>query len=102
MLRLNDKEATSQASDLFKNLYLKEAVRTLQNKLLGVNSFFATKSRKIANKNAPFDLKKKKKGKTDRTHGLLRGGGIVSQRTKIPGFGSLNISLRVRRLLYVN
>lgn len=77
------------------------AVRTLQNKRLGVNSFFATKGRKIANKNAPFHLKKKE-GKTNRTHGLLRGGGIVSQRTKIPGFGSLNISLRVRRLLYVN
>lgn len=25
-----------------------------------------------------------KKGKTNRTHGLLRGGGIVSQRAKIP------------------
>ena len=62
---------------------------------------FATKSRKIANKNAPFHLKKRE-GKTNRTHGLLRGGGIVFQRTKIPGFGSLNMSLRVRRLLYVN
>lgn len=98
--RLHLKQVTC-SKIYISNIINTEAVRTLQNKLLGVNSFFATKSRKIANKNAPFDLKKKE-GKTNRTHGLLRGGMIVSQRTKIPGFGSLNMSLRVRRLLYVN